>query len=250
MGNLQVEGSSIAGRMASGAAKQVEQNRLKKKRRKENAEMIRIITQLREVLLTIDHRLDTLSQDIADLQNQLSREEQQSQEAFDRMHDLKSIMDEINRSGWNDEKREQLRDALDLDPNKTIDDVDLKTMTEERITQERTIGMEASERAEDIREKIEAKKKVRAELEQAKKEILSDPNLSAEEKTSRLQEALEKSLEQDVDGVQMSQEADIKEALESAPDNGLVAETQDSDFEFDEDQEVVLTVKPDEPGFR
>jgi hypothetical protein len=67
MGNLDTEGGSVNGRIATGSAVTVQATRIRQERKKKDAELISIIEQLRETLQRINERIDQLAEEIGHL---------------------------------------------------------------------------------------------------------------------------------------------------------------------------------------
>ena len=248
MGVMEPEGGSINGRILTGAAAIKSTTLSEEQRKKKERQTIQAIALLRRTLQAIDQQISILNQDIKKLENDLINTEQESQEAFDRMHELENILNEIDTHGFTQPYRIRLYNTIGPDSDKAQDDKALRAMAEKRSDQERESGIAAFERTEKIRNQIHLKKAARDNLEKSKRSI-SDSDLSTEEKANQLQESLNHFLATDLNSIELSRELEINEEVKAHFDSELVTETVDSDFEFEEDQEITITAKPNIPEF-
>lgn len=251
---VESKGTSVTGRMTTGAARSAETLRLEhEKKTKRDKDLLRSIKALREMLDQIDARITELDKQIDDLKQQLAEAQERSQAAFNRMHALEELLEEIDETNLDDEQRAQLKRALGLDEKDAIDDALLLEMARARIDQEQRIGIEADSEAEAIRDEMEKAIRARDELIEVREEILNDPHASDEEKLARANDALQRSFETDQTGAEV-REPDNSEQVNLVTEEKLddqISELSEAEsFELDENMTLDETLSPSGPGLR
>ena len=246
MGNIQVEGGSVAGHRASAIAASVEKQKLREKRQKEDLATILIVEALRKALQEIDARIEILNTEIDELEDDLQEAKNSSKKAFDKMHELESQVEEIEDHGFTDNRREALRQNTQA--HATLDDKALLERARSQITEQQQIGIDDHISAEIIEAQLSQKIQIRDDLIKARNEINKHPTASIEEKTVLAKAALEHSVTQE-NIISEGSQLVANQALDQTEDAQRKELSKDDNFDFDENLSIESELKLIEPKF-
>ena len=229
-------GGTLAGMMLTGVAASVESFRYAQTKGEEmTVKVLYAHRILMDTLAKIDARLSQLDQEIAELESRHEQAMERSEAAFDRMHTLEDVLESTEDGGMTEARRAEL---IRLTGSKdAIGDVDLLILAHEQIERERQVGIDAQQEADRLREKIDATRQEKIELERSREEIMNDSTLSSAEKSTRLQQVLDRSLDRRISGVESAlaaQDAEVNLQIDSESNEHRSELTDDDTFEMDE----------------
>ena len=239
---LETLGSSIAGRMLTGAAASAEAFRLALiKGDDETVRTIRAHLELIEAMEKINARIAQLDQESQELEARYSEAALRSESAFADMEALEDVLYDIAESGMTNARRASLKKLIGPEADDITDDALLLILAREQLEQKRQEGIDAQEEADSLREKITQRQEEKSELEQARDEIMNDATLSSEEKTARTKDALERSFTGDLYGAERASATteptiNLKSDIERSAQRSELAEADT--FEMDETMDL------------
>lgn len=246
MGNLDIEGNSVSGRITTGAALLVETVKAKEERKKKEAELINAIAQLREVLQRMDERIHHLNLEIEQLTELRNDTEKRSEAAFDKMHDLENRIEDITENGFTEPKREALKQVIGNEAQEIDDDEDLIKLARSCVIQEQQNGIAADTEVHIIDHDIASRTKARNDLIKERDEILKHPTASLSQKVALAEEALKRSI--DDNSLETGRIiSNSNRAVEQALDTKIPEVQSDSSFDFDENISIRPEVTLSEP---
>lgn len=231
---------STGGRMATGVATQAKaQDSRAEQKKKDETALALILESLEDSLARLDARIAELDFEIAELREELTREEQRSEQAFERMHALEDILSETEDNKLTDTNRIALQELLG-DKAKTVsDDTLLIALAQAQIAEDLHTGTESYIKSEEIREEIAEREAVRDQLIESRQELANDPSISPEERIRLTEDALEQSMKADLAGAESERSGLLEQnnALAGAmrDDFGDELGASDGDFTFDEE---------------
>jgi len=239
---LETHEGTIAGRIPTGAVASSENHHFARLREKENTEkFIHAHEILQDLLRQIDAQIAWLDREIGELEKRYEEAAQRSADTFDRMHELETMLDDIESKGMTDTKRAELKQLIGEEAENVSDDVMLLELARSHMEQAQKNGIEANIEAERLQEEITAKRQVREELIRERDEIMNDSDTSPEEKAIRAQKALERSFAKNLAGAEALQQGIKTKAnlrAEEILDQQRVELTEADDFDLDENMDL------------